>query len=172
MGRVSGAVTGIAFALLASPLGAQAQGAAAVEIVDWGTYVARDVGADPAPETTSGYVRTSEMGPIHRTDQVDACLGARFGIRYRLADPGAAEILPVTIETAHPPFPGRDGRPATIERWRTRAGVEPNGAGWVFDEIYELVPGQWTISILADGKVLAAKTFTVRTPETCDRPLS
>ena len=172
MGNVSGAMTGFALALLAAAPGAQAQGATGIEIVEWGTYGARDGGTDPAPETTSGYVRTSEMGPIHRTDQVAACLGTRFGIRYRLADPDAAQTLPVTIETAHPPFPGRDGKPATLERWRTQAGVDANGAGWVFEDAYELVPGQWTISILADGKVLAAKTFTVRTPATCDKPLS
>jgi len=151
---------------------AQALAGGEVEIVDWGTYAAHDQGKDAAPETTSGYVRTSEMGPMHRTDVVDACVGTRFGIRYRLADPDATEVLPVAVETAHPPFPGRDGAPVTIERWHTHLGSDLNGAGWVFEAPYELVPGQWTISITRGSETLASKAFTIRTPETCDKPVS
>ena len=93
-------------------------------------------------------------------------------MRYQPSDPTLTQALPGTIDIAHAPFSASGGRPATRERWRTDPQADPRRQGWVFEQPYELAPGRWTISIVGDAGTLAKKEFTLRTPETYDKPLS
>ena len=162
-------------ALLLAAHAARAQPAVEVEITDWGLSSSRIIGHSPAPGTSAGYsVRIDGGdGPLERTDTIDACPGTQFGIKYRLKNaksPFATEDL--EIEWAHPPFRLADGRVTTTDRFPATAMTIPSLNGWFFEETYELVPGEWIVSVQRDGQTLAQHRFMVRVVRNCARQMS
>jgi Domain of unknown function (DUF3859) len=143
-----------------------------IAIVDWGVSNARALEKEAAPDTALGQVWVSEMREMSRTEKVETCLGARFGVRFLAEEGLTSASAPVTVQVTHPPFAalGEDAR--TLDSWKARVAREAREAGWQFEKPYELVPGPWTIAILVDGREAAAKTFTATKPEHCPAPAS
>ena len=102
--------------------------------------------------------------PTEATDRIPAKLGLRFGITFVVANRGTFETVPVEIRVTHPPFELPDGRVVTVDSWPASAQGVPRATGWSFDHAYELVPGEWTIAVVHEGRVSAEKRFCVGTP--------
>ncbi|MBK4215861.1 DUF3859 domain-containing protein [Paracoccus caeni] len=116
-----------------------------------------------APDTTIGYIYDPVGLPHIRWVQtsVPAAIGVAFGIRARAAEEG----FPVTVTVSHPPFPGHN---TTEEVWSGNFNSSgDSSSSFSFDYQFELVPGDWRITIVASetGKVLLDKPFTVVPPE-------
>ena len=143
-----------------------------VEITDWGLSAARVIGHEPAPGTSAGYsarIDNRADPPLERTDIIDACPGTQFGIKYRLKNAGPASLEEMEIEWTHPRFHLTDGRATTTDRFPAIALATPVLNGWFFEEAYELVSGEWIVSIQRDGETLAQHRFTVRVVRDCAR---
>jgi hypothetical protein len=134
----------------------------AVEIVGWGIVDRmRTIGTVPS-DTLLG--RNHVIDPAFNVEiaettlDIPACPGTRFGILFR-ATRGAPIV---TVQIRHPEQAAPDGRRSTVSRWTTQADTRQRYTGWRFDQPFEMVPGEWTLSLLVDGEVMAEKTFTVR----------
>ena len=154
-----------------------------VEILDWGFSAKRIIGQQPAPGTASGYFLQgdpSEDTPITHAEQINACLGTQFGIRYRLKGyddetsvPGAPIELTarLNVEWSHPPMHAPNGNILTIDRSWTIATPRARFSGWLFEGPYELVSGEWTIALRDGDRLLGQQTFQVSTGSDCARPV-
>jgi len=133
-----------------------------VEIVDWGLTNPKEVGSEVSPDTPTGVNRLVE-GPVDvtRTTKVRACIGTSFGVLYRTSDIGEA-VLPITVVVFHPMIKTQDGRSMLKSSWPDSATSLRRYAGWVFERDFELVSGEWTISLRdLSGRELVSKSFDV-----------
>lgn len=132
-------------------------------MTDWGVYDGIDLGINPARDTVAGTMTNSRIhGLLEQTDRICASDGTRFGIRYRLhGDPNQLPWV-LNIQTDHPFLQsptGRSGSQGTYKRLM-RHGTQ-SYSGWSFAEPYEMVPGDWTFTIIQNDEVMLRKTFHI-----------
>lgn len=155
-----------ALALLLSPALATAEEIMSDRLAGYEAGVICAVAPDrvePAPGTVSGTKHVVEEAPpfVSTGRLVPAVIGVGFGVAAEAAAPGG--IAGVTMFVTHPPFPGSG---ATVQRFPTSI---PSGALGItfyqFDYDYELVPGTWTLTTVAeDGEILFSVPFEVVPP--------
>ena len=85
--------------------------------------------------------------------------GIAFGVLLSL-EPGLN--IDALITSTHPPFPGSD---VAQEFWSSNLDDEANLNGFTFEHDYELQPGTWTYTAVADGEVIYSIEFEVVAPE-------
>ncbi len=99
---------------------------------------------------------------IESTTRIPAKLGLGFGLSFSFNAPDGRSAM-LTYHFLSPPR--RD--PATgrvVERQTMHGATSPGGPHWIgfdFDEPWELVPGEWTLSILHGDRPLARRSFQV-----------
>lgn len=134
----------------------------AIEIIEWGIYGATPVVGRVPSDTLAGYGNlldpNIEVPLIEKTVEIPACIGTRFGIKYRTSSGWSA---PVKIVVKHPMQTAPDGRTKSESSWDDVARAVVGYTGWHFEENYELVEGEWTFNVVINGNVVAAKTFNV-----------
>jgi hypothetical protein len=70
------------------------------------------------------------------------------------------DLNPLTLEPTHP-------CKISLTLYSATATADENGVargfiGYVFEESYEMVPGQWNMSLIFNRKILLQKSFTVK----------
>ncbi|MBK7614354.1 MAG: DUF3859 domain-containing protein [Burkholderiales bacterium] len=129
------------------------------DIVASGQYVGL---AEPkkwsAPESTTGERQSLPLKLVRETQEIEAKLGQGFGFEYALS--GVRPNAKLQAVVVHPPIPNTKGELVTgfTSEWSSR---ETTIAYW-FGETRLLVPGQWSLRILHEGKPLCERSFTVR----------
>jgi hypothetical protein len=99
------------------------------------------------------------------TTKVPMKKGTKFGYKWQLVGLISDQPVEIIYRYKHPPMVGPDGK--RTEGFDRSIEVQPeNGKvesfdGYELSEDYELVPGNWTLSILYQGKVMVTKTFQV-----------
>ncbi len=138
------------------------------EIVDYGETTAEQ--EHPAPRTLDDHSllpRTVIEGIryVSHTSSLTAQLCFRFGASVRLV-PEAGEELPrqLIVVVTHPRITRPDQASSTRDSFPTPVIQGTAYAGWTFDHLWELQPGDWTVEFTLGGKVLASKAFTVTVP--------
>ena len=136
-----------------------------VKVLEFGIYTSTVVQRIHASSVADGIKdRATDFKLVRKSTLVDARLGTSIGMKYILR--GTPKDGRVTIEVGvlHPPMVN----PQTHETMtRSSAHFErvigqPEHAVWSFDTQADLVPGDYTIEIVSEGKVLAQKVFRVR----------
>ena len=102
-----------------------------------------------------GFVKQGKRLVVHWCDSV--------GIRLRALDVPADHPVPVTIEIEHPPVLFLDGLHRR-DSWRTTVDSRPRTLGVTFEEEAMMQAGTWTISVLREGRVLAARQSKLSVP--------
>lgn len=99
------------------------------------------------------------------TTKIPMKKGTKFGYQWQMTGFLTDQPVEITYRYKHPPMAGSDGkrtqgfdRPITVE---PENGKIESFDGYEFSEDYELVPGNWTLSIVYQGKVIVTKTFQV-----------
>jgi len=116
------------------------------------------------PEATAGYASRGSMLIGTPTDTVPLHKGIGFGYLWEARDlPPAFEL---TYRIQHPPIVRKDGRRVemfeeTVQRQAADDGTFQTADCYFLDEDVELVPGDWTITLLVQGRVLVTRTFHV-----------
>ncbi len=89
----------------------------------------------------------------------------RFGVTVRLR-PGAGEQLPrqLIVVVTHPRITRPDQASSTQDSFPTPVLRDVAYAGWTFDHPWEQQPGEWTVTFMNGGEVVASKTFTIAAP--------
>ncbi len=153
-------------AALAGPVRAEADLTAepgAFDRIEAGIICAPEDGRrEAAPDTRLGYVNLVDgditMGLAAR--RIPAMDGLAFGVLVTLAD--AVGTQEVTIIVTHPPM-GPGG--STRDVWQSNlSGGRQSANFFRFEYPEERVPGAWTISAMADERVLYTAKFEVVDP--------
>jgi hypothetical protein len=115
------------------------------------------------PDATAGYASRGNViiGPT--TDRVPLHKGVGFGYYWQAT--GLAPDFDVKYLIRHPPITRKDGKrvEAFEETLRMQSvdGVFETADCYFLDEDYELVPGEWTITLVVQDLVQLTHTFHV-----------
>ena len=133
-------------------------------LLDYGIYYPVVRGQSGVATTASGHINLiSSVAPYEQTDVVCARLGAAFGFRYSLVEP-VPQTATLRVVYATPPIVGPSGVAVRDSSHPTviRPG-EKHISTYGFDYSYELVAGDWRITVMQAERVLLTRTFHVRT---------
>jgi hypothetical protein len=115
------------------------------------------------PQSTAGYATLGALVITKQTDIVPLRRGIGFGFTWRAE--GLPKIVNVVYLIEHPTITKPNGvqlqsfeEPMTHE---SEGGVLQTTDCYVLSEDHELVPGEWSITILHKGLPLAKRTFRV-----------
>jgi hypothetical protein len=101
---------------------------------------------------------------VLQTDKIAATVGTRFGFEYVIQGSPAGDKVDIRVKYLHPamtnPVSGKKYESQDIVTAQRTIG-SPELIGYVFDEAWEIVPGEWTIQLFDGDKKLAEKTFQV-----------
>ena len=118
-------------------------------------------------DTTAGYSSVIDTRLIASGSHVPLRQGVVFGFNFFIADASTdEEQVPVLIQIKHPQTTNYLGKQSVgfskIDSARLKAdGHYHNGAFYVFSEPYEMVAGEWTITVTYRGEMTVSKIFTV-----------
>jgi hypothetical protein len=135
----------------------------ACEIIDYGNYkpeAQRVRYVDPTSVTGERF-EISSVRFVKQTKQIEASLGQRFGIRYRLRDLAQRSAL-ITWRVTYP-SPVRGSK-----RWEHSFRATPDSGELVQHLLYdfvfasEVVTGRWSFDVLVDGQRACSFAFNVQ----------
>ena len=140
-----------------------------LEIIESGTYVARETGATEAPGSPTGDVKhQSDVRFVDSSSRVPSRLGVNFGIRFRSV--GAPDGATVSLRSVwRIPDPGiRNPKTGNLYRQSLTDFTTQIGSvhlqGYGFDEPWELATGTWVLEIWSGDRKLLEQSFTVYRP--------
>ncbi len=147
-------------------------------IFEYGIYNAQRKGRvrDNPAATTGKEVRLSVLEHSETTDRIPLLKGTFFAYRYRIYDmlkedakKPDAEVRKVVI---HPTMTLPDGSTTNgserIHKHRVSSGQIIEFDGYVFNEDYELVEGEWIFQIWYRDQMMVEQKFTIYKPEQTD----
>ena len=139
-----------------------------LDIHDFGLYKLLEKSAPSFnAEVTAGYDRIIQTQLIQTTTAVPLKKGQVFGFSYRIEDSMAdSEWIPVIIKITHPKTKNYLGHYSTGFTKKSFARLKSdnlyhNAVFYVFSEDYEMVAGDWVLSVSYQGDKVLSKTFTV-----------
>lgn len=128
---------------------------ARIEVEDFGIYELLDrSGRDFKAQSTAGYSSVISTRHLRSTQKVPLRQGQVFGFNFAITDPAAeADWVPVQMLIEHPQTVNYLGKASLGFKKTTAARLHKdgrfhNGAFYIFSEPYELVPGEWTITVI------------------------
>lgn len=119
------------------------------------------IAVEEANDTVSGTVTIVADEPIFLAPgpQVPAQLGIGFGV---IVQPLPQYAGPVTISVQHPPM-GPNG--VTRQSWQAELfSDDTTYLGFTFEDRYEVVRGEWTLSAQSNGRPIYSVRFQVTDP--------
>ena len=144
-------------------------------VFEYGIYGAQRKGRvlDSMTTNTGKVVTRPVLELSETTDRIPLVKGTYFAYRYRItnipkedAKKPTADIRKVLV---HPEMTLPDGSKSTgwdrMVRGRTSVGQVIAFDGYVFNEDYELVEGEWTFQIWYRDKMMVEQKFTAYQPE-------
>jgi len=140
-----------------------------LELIELGSYVARETGATAAPGSPTGDVKQqSDIRFVDNSARIPARVGVNFGIRFRSF--GGPEGATVSLRSVwRIPDPGiRNPKTANLYRqsltdFTTRIG-SAHLQGYGFDQAWEIATGTWVLEIWSGDRKLLEQSFTVYKP--------
>ena len=115
--------------------------------------------------STAGYASVAKNVHVKETLAVPLNQGIRFGYTWVISGFSDDVVKPIVFKVSHPRTLKPDGtvtegfeEPYTI---KPSDGVYESTEVYILREPHELVEGEWTISVIYEGKVVVSKTFKV-----------
>ena len=144
-----------------------------VTVINAGTYTGASRSA-PAQAGQLSPTRTvgtlDDWHFVSDSTDVDGKAGTQFGIEFRVDGAPEGDNVTVYLTLTFPPQGIRN--PNTGETLHKTTIAFPNakiGArcliGYGFDSAWEIVPGQWSLQVWYQNRMLAERIFTVSKPE-------
>lgn len=139
-----------------------------IEIADFGIYQKLDTSQKAfSAKTTAGYASVISTSLVKQVEEIPLQKGLVFGFNFFITDHSTdQEWVPIKIKIKHPKTKNYLGKTAygftKPSAARLKAdGSYHNGAFYVFSESYEMVAGDWHITIIYRGEITATKRFKV-----------
>ena len=139
-------------------------------IVEFGIYEVVKKGIQyEHKESTAGYAEEGgEVKLVETTTTIPLKKGIAFGFEWE------AEGLPnmpikIAMRVKHPQTTKPDGTVSTgfdemLSLYPKKGRIERRGDYYALSEDWEMVPGEWTLSMVYEGRVLCEKVFHVVAP--------
>ncbi len=137
-------------------------------IIDYGVYGKNEVTYTKKANNPMGHINvTTGVDILTPTVRVPARIGTNFGFRFELnGETGGKYIEYVRIiKTPRLTNPNNGKTTEVFEDVISAPAGRILFAGYTFEYEWELVPGEYTIQVLHDNKLLAEKTFHIYRPE-------
>lgn len=137
-------------------------------IIDYGVYGKNEVTYTKQANNPMGHINvTKGVDILTPTTRVPARIGTNFGFRFELnGQTGGRYIKYVRIiKTPRLTNPNNGKTTEVFEDIISAPAGRVLFAGYMFEYEWELVPGEYTIQVLHDNKVLVEKTFHIYRPE-------
>lgn len=142
-----------------------------VKAVDCGILGSSNTTRVEDKSVSSGYITVSNDGPgfvIKSTDRIPATRGTAFGFTFIVSGKENHNI-PLIIKCDHPPITNPKTQVTTTsDEWPQQEKVNCSkfltSTGWIFDNDWEIVPGEWVFQVYYNGEKLAEKALTVYRP--------
>jgi hypothetical protein len=120
------------------------------------------------PTTAAGFTSSGPGNSVfeQRTAEVPPRLGTAFGIRYRIENIRTGQALVVEEIIRHPPITKPDGTVVSEERTKDKLTSDTGYIDQKFfyrpGQPYEVVSGDWSLSVAVNGLTAIDQHFTVR----------
>ncbi|MEO8379036.1 MAG: DUF3859 domain-containing protein [Acidobacteriota bacterium] len=143
-----------------------------VRLVEYG--VIRPVGPfvqRSDPTAAAGFTSHGTGNSVfeQRTTEIPAALGAAFGIRYRIENIREGQAVLVEEIVHYPPMTRPNGTVVTEERTKDLVTSETGYIDQKFfyrlGQPYEIVAGEWTLSVSVNGVRAIEQRFSLRAPK-------
>lgn len=140
------------------------------KIIDYGIYeVVRAGGLVDRPETTTGLAHARATVRLRETTRrIPLRKGQYFAFYSRMEPFGDRRAVELRKVVRHPEMVLPDGSRKQgyemIERKRVRSGTVFTLTGYVFDEEYEMVEGEWRFQYWHGDRLLVEQTFETYRP--------
>jgi hypothetical protein len=162
----------------AAPTGTQSDGArkakaakpvppkiTGAKVLEFGVYTSTVVSREKSPTVADGIKdRATDFKLVRKSTLVDARLGTSIGLKYVLRGTPKGATVSIEVAVTHPPLVNPETGQSMTYSTATFERVldQPEHALWSFDTPGDLVPGEYLIELVSEGKVLAKKVFRVR----------
>jgi len=100
---------------------------------------------------------------IKETETLSPTLMTSFGIAYRVHGQPEGGRTKLKVQYFHPPLTNpKTGETKTVDEIKKYSKVnEVDTVAWIFEEQWEIVPGEWIIRIFHDNELMIEKSFMV-----------
>ncbi len=147
---------------------ATAQAIERIDILEAGLFSSTAVRRQAAPGTALGETTVSrDFKLTQATTKIPGRLGVNFGITYKIVGRGTTSSRLKVIWLIPAPGIRNPNTGNTIVRdesfWNRTPGSTDHNT-YVFENAWEIVPGDWTIELWDGNRKLASQRFTVRAP--------
>ncbi|MBC2714742.1 MAG: DUF3859 domain-containing protein [Desulfobacteraceae bacterium] len=137
------------------------------QITQAGIYEAESIEKVKAPETTTGYTTNATgLKLVKTTDTIPAKLGLSFGFEYVLIGLEPNKNFRLKKIISHPKITKPDGSVSEgyemmITKKADAFGTIKDISGYIFNNDYEIQPGEWKFTLMYEDEKLIEKTFVV-----------
>lgn len=134
------------------------------KVLEFGIYASTVTGREKSPAIADGIKdRAKDFRLVRKSTLVDAGLGTSIGMQYVLRGTPKGASVQLEVAVRHPEMVNPETRGATVRSTATFERVigQSEHAVWSFDTPAGLIPGEYVIELLYEGKVLASKEFRV-----------
>ena len=137
------------------------------QLTQAGIYEAASVQKVDAPETDTGYTSNATgLKLVKTTDDIPARLGLIFGFEYVLIGLEPNKSFSLKRIISHPKITKPDGSVSEgyemmVTKQADAFGTLKDIQGYIFNEAYEVKPGEWKFTIVYQDQKLIEKTFHV-----------
>ena len=137
------------------------------KITEYGIYNVDKPKSIEFPEAMSGKAQQGEGVLQKKTTVIPLIKNTFFGYKFTISNIDDESVKLLTLVIEHPSIVALDGisnsRLAMQIRKRPKNGVITSQIGYVLNQDYEMVPGEWTLEVFLDKKMILEKTFTTVT---------
>ena len=139
-------------------------------IIEYGIYEILERGiVYEHKESTAGYAEEGgNFKLIEKTTRIPLKKGVAFGFMWEAR--GLPDMpIKIAMRVKHPPTTKYDGTKSTgfeemVPILPEKGRVEKREDIYILSEDWEMLPGEWTLSMVYDGKILCEMVFTVLAP--------
>jgi hypothetical protein len=145
----------------ATPAPAKITGA---KVLEFGVYAAADTRDKPPAMAGAARDSAREFRLVRKSTLVDARLGTGIGLLYELKGSPQGAAVNIEVAWSHPAGANLSAGQSTTYSTASVGRVigQAGQALWTFDTPEGLVPGEYVLEILSEGKPLARKAFLVK----------
>lgn len=134
------------------------------KVLDFGVFSSTVERRRHVPTVSDGiWFKAKDYALTRRGALVEARLGTAIGLRYRVTGAPRGAVVVVDVVVHHPPIVSPDtGKPMTksVARFERTIGQVEHSV-WSFDVPADLVPGEYVLEIVFEGRTLARQAFRV-----------
>lgn len=135
------------------------------KVLEFGVYTSTVTKREKTATVVDGIKdRATDFKLVRKSTLVDAGLGTGIGMKYVLRGTPKGAMVNIDVVVRHPAMVNPETKEPMTQSTATFERVIGQGeyAVWSFDTPGDLVPGEYVIELVFEGKVLAHKTFRVR----------